>query len=193
LVVGYDDELRQPLDRASWELRELYATFGAAIYQCQLIETGLVNYLGLLTRMKSGRPMQSEEVDQLLGKFFRNSFGGNITQVKKLLGTEGKWILEDQMRDALALRNQLAHHWMRERVMQLDTSENRLAMIAELEAATVQLTEADELLTKRTLKLMKAGGVSLDAIQQELERLTQLAEQGLPNDEAPPYFLPRKP
>lgn len=96
------------------------------------------------------------------------------------------------MREALELRNQLTHRWMRERVMLLDTSENRLAVIAELEAATTRIEHADQLLTKRTLELMKAGGVSLDAIQQEYERLRHLAEQGLPDDKAPPYFVPRE-
>lgn len=160
----YDEELVQPLDRVTWERREVYASFGAAIYQCQLIETGLVIYLGLLTRMKSGKPMTPDEVDELQAKFFENTFGRNIVQVRKLLGTAGKWILDDQMREALELRNQLTHHWMRERVMLLDTSENRLAVIAELEAATTQIEQADQLLTRRTLQLMKAGGVSLEAM-----------------------------
>ena len=42
--MGYDAEVRQPLDRGDWEQREVYAHFGVAIYFCQVVEAGLVNY-----------------------------------------------------------------------------------------------------------------------------------------------------
>jgi hypothetical protein len=188
--VGYEDELRDPLDRDNWEQREVYAAFGVAVYFCQVLETGLVNYLGLLMRMKSGAPMSEAEVDDLLGNLLRNTFGQNINKVRQQLGNEGRWILDDEMRETLELRNQLVHRWMRERVILQDNSSNRQAMVAELEAATARLQQADELLVQRTQRLMASAGVSLEEIQAEYERVSRLAELGQPDPEAPPYFTP---
>ncbi len=188
--MGYEDELRDPLDRDNWEQREVYAAFGVAVYCCQVLETGLVNYLGLLMRMKSGAPMSESGVDALLGKLLRDTLGQNINKVRQQLGSEGRWILEDEMRETLELRNQLVHRWMRERVMLQGTSSNRQAMVAELEAATSQLRRADELLVDRTQRLMASAGISLKAIQTEYERVSSLAELGQPDPEAPPYFAP---
>jgi hypothetical protein len=36
--VGYDAEIRRPLDRGDWEQREIYAHFGLALYFCQVVE-----------------------------------------------------------------------------------------------------------------------------------------------------------
>jgi hypothetical protein len=188
--VGYDEELQQPLERRDWEQREVYAKFGLAIYFCQVVEVGLINHLALLRRMKSGKPMTTEQVDQLITRLVANPLGKNLKEVRDLFGDRGTWILEDNLRRVLALRNQLVHHWMRERVIRQGTSENRLAMIAELDAAIAELEVADQVLTRRTETLLAEAGVSLGAVRQDYDRLTALAESGEADEEAPPYYAP---
>jgi hypothetical protein len=186
--VSYEEELHQPLDREDWETREVYAKFGVAVYFCQVVETGIGTYLALLRRMKSGKTMTPEQVDELMVEVFGNRFGQNIKEIRDLLGNEGKWILDDDMRQALDLRNRLVHHWMRERVLELGTSENREALIEELGDAIKELEEADRVLTERTKRLMEKAGVSLEAVQQDLERLESLSDTGRPDEGAPSYW-----
>ena len=69
--------------------------------------------------------------------------------VKRILGEHSDWVLAEQMTDTLKLRNELVHHWMRTRAMLQSTSENRLAMIGELESATTKLQDADRAIGER--------------------------------------------
>jgi hypothetical protein len=186
--MGYDDEVRRPLDRGEWEQREIYAKFGLATYFCQVLEAGLVTYLVLLRQSTEGGETTIKEVDGLYAELFGKTLGQNIANVKRLFREEDKWVLDGKMAAALALRNELAHRWMRERVMQQSTSENRLAMIEELDEASAVLQEADRAVTERTVAMMTKAGMPEDFVRNELGRLTELAERGEEDPDAPGYF-----
>jgi hypothetical protein len=190
--MGYDDEIRQPFDRGEWEQREIYAKFGLAIYFCQVLEAGLVTYLLILRRATEGETTTVDVVDRLFTELFGKTLGQNIANIKRLFGEQGKWILEEQMSAALALRNELVHRWMRDRVLQQGTSENRLAMIAELDEASAILQHADRLVTDRTQKMMAKAGMPEDFVRNELRRITELAERGEEDLDAPTYFSMRR-
>jgi hypothetical protein len=82
--MGYDEEVPAPLDRAEWEQREVYAKFGLAIYFCQVLEAGLVNYLVLLRRASDGGTATAADVDELYVELFGNTFGRNMNNVRRL-------------------------------------------------------------------------------------------------------------
>jgi hypothetical protein len=189
--VGYDAEMLAPLDRGEWEQREVYAKFGLAIYFCQVLEAGLVTYLLLLRRGTEGGRATTEEVDELYFELFGNTLGRNMTNVRRLLGKQGEWVLDEQMTDALTLRNELVHEWMRTRVLKQGTSENRLAMIEELDKARALLEDADRVLGERTQAMMIKVGMPKEFVQQQLEHLTELGERGEEDPEAPGYFSAR--
>ena len=184
--MSYDKEIRDPLDRADWEQREVYANFGLAIYFCQVLESQLVSYLALIRAGRSGQ-MSQAETNRLLDRLLGGTFGRNIGEVRDLLG--GPWILEPPMAEALKLRNDLAHNWMRERALQQGTSENRLAMIQELKEAQRTLQDADRVLTERTLKMLEAAGISRAALQEQHDRLVERSESGIITDD--PFYLAR--
>jgi hypothetical protein len=186
--MGYEAEIRQPLDRGDWEQREVYAHFGVAIYFCQVVETALVNYLLLLRRGTIAREVTETEIDDLFVELFGNTLGRNIKNAKRILGEHGDWILADQMTDALKLRNELVHDWMRTRAMLQGTSENRLAMIDELESATTKLQDADRALGERTQAMLAQVGLPDDFLEREYQRLSELAERGEDDPDAPEYF-----
>jgi hypothetical protein len=186
--MGYDAESEEPLDRDDWEQREVYAHFGVAIYFCQVVETGLVNYLLVLRRMTETDDISEVEADDLFVELFGNTLGRNISNVKRILGERGDWVLADQMADTLRLRNELVHHWMRKRVMQQGNSENRLAMIGELRDATAKLQDADRVLGERTQAMMTKAGVPEQFVPNEHQRLTELAERGEDDPNAPEYY-----
>ncbi|HXR30181.1 MAG TPA: hypothetical protein VN752_03460 [Solirubrobacterales bacterium] len=83
--------------------------------------------------------MAESKIDDLFVELFGNTLGRSIHNVKRILGEHGDWVLADQMANTLKLRNELIHHWMRTRAMLQGTSENRLAMIDELEGVTAKL------------------------------------------------------
>lgn len=178
--MAYEDELSEPLDRAEWEQREVYANFGLAVYFCQVLEFQLVTYLALIRKSKRGRPMSEADTDRLLERLLGGTFGRNMGEVRDLLG--GRWILEAPMAEALPLRNNLVHHWMRERYLKQGTSANRIAMIDELREAQRILQEADRVITERTTRMFESAGIRWEVIQREYDRLTQLAESEVTDD-----------
>lgn len=189
--MGYDAEIEQPLNRGDWEQREVYAHFGVAIYFCQVVETGLVNYMLLLRRATEADEISETEIDELFVELFGNTLGRNISTVKRLLGKHGEWVLADQMAETLKLRNELVHHWMRKRSLLQGTSKTRLTMIEELEDATAKLQDADRALSERTQALLAKAGLD-GFIKEEYQRLNALAERGEDDPDAPEYFSPRR-
>jgi hypothetical protein len=189
--LGYDAEIRRPLDRDDWEQREIYAHFGLALYFCQVVESGLVNYLLLLHRATGQGEITESEIDDLFAELFGNTLGRNIQNVKRILGEHGDWVLADQMAGTLELRNELVHHWMRTRALQQGTSENRLAMIDELEGAIAKLQDADRAIHERTQAMLAKSDLP-EVAQAEYQRLTDLAERGEDDPDAPGYFSPRR-
>jgi hypothetical protein len=186
--MGYEAEIKQPLDRGAWEQREVYAHFGVAIYFCQVVEAALVNYLLLLRRTTSADEIAETDVDDLFVELFGKTLGRNIRKVKRLLGEHGDWVLADQMADILKLRNELVHHWLRTRVILQGTSENRLAMVDELRSATTKLQDADRALGERTQAMLAKAGLPDGFIDEEYQRLTDLADRGEDDPDAPEYF-----
>jgi hypothetical protein len=168
--MGYDAEIRQPLDRGDWEQREVYAHFGLAIYFCQVVEVALVNYLLLLRRATAAAEISEIEIDELFAELFGNTLGRNISNVKRILGEHGEWVLADQMTETL-IRNELVHHWMRTRSLLQGTSGSRLAMIEELESATAKLRDASHMLSERTQALLAKAGLPDGFIEDEHQRL----------------------
>jgi hypothetical protein len=99
------------------------------------------------------------------------TFGRNYGEVYDLL--DKQWNLSQEMKDAVDLRNELAHRWMLDRPNGLDTQESRQAMIAELEAANAQLQHMTGVLAERIQGFMRSVGVNQDEILAELRRLTE--------------------
>jgi hypothetical protein len=153
-----------------------------------VVEAGLVNYLMLLRQATEGSAATTSQVDDLFAEFFGNTLGRNISNVKRVLGEQGEWVLVDQMADVLKLRNELIHSWMRTRVLKQGTSENRLAMIEELEKAISTLQDADCVLTERTQAMFAKAGIPEEFVESQLQRLTELAACGEEDPDAPGYF-----
>lgn len=74
----------------------------------------------------------------------------------------------------------------------LSTSENRLAMIDELEGATAKLQDADRAISERTQAMLAKTDLPEGIVQAEYQRLTELAERGEDDPDAPKYFSSRR-
>ena len=167
------DQVTETLEREEWEARQVFLKFGEAVYFCQVLEFNLTTYAQWIRRFKLGRAMTGEELDQLRERLVNATFGRNYGEVYDLL--DKQWNLSQEMKDAVDLRNELVHHWMRNRQNGFNTSASRLAMIDELESAARQLQGMADVLTDRIGGFMRAAGVNEDEIRAELRRL---AEEG---------------
>jgi hypothetical protein len=168
----------EPISREDWEQRQVYAKFGLAIYCCQCLESQLVNYLALLRRIKTGRPMTGDEIDALFDRLFGGTFGRNLKEVRDLLGDQ--WAMAEELTSALNLRNQLVHHWMRDRALAQGTSRKRRAMVGELDEVIEQLETIDAKLTETTRRLQDRAGIPRSLIDREYEELRRIADSDEP-------------
>lgn len=160
------------ISRHDWEQREVYAKFGLAVYFCQCLESQVVNYV-IALRGAAGSVTTRQEVDALFGELFGNTLGRNLREAVRIPGDDGT--LFDELESVLQLRNELVHHWMRERALDQGTSKKRRAMAEELDAAIEQLQAADAMLVERTQRVLEQIGVPRAAIEKEYERLSRIA------------------
>src|SRR4051812_31605731 len=170
-----DEHFIEPISREDWEQREVYAHFGLAIYFGQVLESNVVTFVAHLRRAQTGRPMTDEEVDGLLDQLFGRTFGSNLRELRNLLGDE--WAMTRTLADALALRNDLVHHWKRDRALQQGTSAKRRAMVEELQEAQSRLRDADAKLIERLSRFQERVGVTREMIEAEYERLRRIADK----------------
>ena len=175
--TGFGPHADSPAD---WEQRQVYAHFGLAIYFCQTLETALVNYLVLVRALSSEQPFGEAEVDALFERLFGGTFGRNLSEVRDVIGKD--WVLADEMARALRLRNDLVHHWMRDRALDQGTTAKRKAMVEELVAAQAQLQQADTQLHARTGALGKRVGITQEWIDGEVNRMMEAAGRDQPAD-----------
>jgi hypothetical protein len=164
------DEVTETFRRDEWEARQIFLKLGEAIHSCQVLELTLVTYAQWIRRGKVGRPMTSDEVETLRERLIGATFGRNYGEVYDLL--DKQWNLSQEMKDAVDLRNELAHRWMVDRPNGFDTQESRQAMLSELEAANGQLAHMAGVLAERIEGFMRSVGVNRDEILAELRRLT---------------------
>jgi hypothetical protein len=170
-VTDQSEHITESLRRDEWEAREVFLKFGEAIYFCQVLEFQLITYAQWIRRFRKGEPLTAEEVEQLQERLISATFGRNYGEVRDLL--DGQWNLSQQMKDAVDLRNDLVHHWMRQRQNGFDTHASRLQMIAELEAAARQLQAMADDLLYRIRGFLRVAGVDEAQIQAEVDRLSQ--------------------
>jgi hypothetical protein len=159
------DLIDETLSREEWETREIYTQFGVAIYFCQVLEFNLVTYAQLVRRARLGRPMTDDELAELRERLLEATFGQNYGEVNDLL--QDKWVLGEEMKAAVNLRNDLVHHWMRDRVEGFNTSESRREMIGELRQAAATLQTTVDFLSNRTAGFLGTVGVSRQQIESE--------------------------
>jgi hypothetical protein len=165
------DHITETLRRDEREAREIFLKFGEAIYFCQVLEFQLITYAQWIRRFKKGEPLTAKEVEQLQERLIGATFGRNYGEVRELL--DDQWNLSQQMKEAVDLRNDLVHHWMRERQNGFDTQDSRLEMIAELEAAARQLQAMADVLIERVRGFLRMAGVDEAQIQAEVDRLSR--------------------
>jgi hypothetical protein len=154
-------------------VREVYAHFGLAIYEAQVLEHGLANAM-LLARMAAGKLPTLADFDAFLEARFKKTLGSLIKDLSNHIAVDAG--LEGMLAAALEKRNWLAHRYFRERSETFMSDRGCATMIAELESAQALFHEADEALEGVTKTFAAKVGVTdarLEAMVAEITRKAQ--------------------
>lgn len=116
----------------------------------------------------------TEAVDALLSALFASTMGQQLREV--LAEEQLSDVLIARLRNALRIRNFLAHDYFRERAEQFLSFRSRNEMLAELEEFRAELEATDNELEPITRSILVAKGISEEMLLAEFERFR--AEHG---------------
>lgn len=144
------------------ELVPLYAEFGAAVHDTQVLEYGLVLLMALATRYDDAHfgtdavaSLSSSQAGKTLGELFRA-----VRKKEHFTSPERKAIHK-----AIRLRNDLVHSFLVDRVEDLLTAEGRQALLSEIRAIRAAVQAADRINASLIDHYLQEYGTRLDELQ----------------------------
>jgi hypothetical protein len=160
-------------DPESEHCKEIYARFGLAMYEAQVLEHGIVNALVVVDLIPERRHLArsraewEKEFDEFMGRHFKQTMG----HLLRGLGSFSKLPpdLEDILIRALARRNWLAHEFFRDRATEFMTPRGRDQMLAELDECAALFRSADEALVKVLEPIRTKQGVTNRMVNEALQ------------------------
>jgi hypothetical protein len=153
--------------------KEVYARFGLAAYQAQVLEHGLVNLL-IVARQATGQVTPSS-INTDFDRLFRLSMGALLEQTEKEQLTVADTELWSR---ALAERNRLAHHYFREHAENFMSPEGRELMLKDADAARLLFVRADEAATRVLFSISQRWGMTPDVARAVAEIMEAEARKG---------------
>jgi hypothetical protein len=157
----------EDIDPESWHTRQVFAKFGLALYQGQVLEHEIVNLI-VWSGISAGTYRSPDEMRTADGEMFKKTMG----TLKTVLLSRRIDLshLQNDLIKAVDLRNFLAHKYFRERAAAFTTHDGRERMIAELDSAVVFFEQVDADLTPLTRKVVESFGL--------LDKLSEIFEEG---------------
>ncbi|HYT45612.1 MAG TPA: hypothetical protein VEP90_25025 [Methylomirabilota bacterium] len=157
-----------PVDTIEVEYKEVYATFGLAVYLAQCFERQLGITLATVC-LSDPDSVTREQYDALLSKNFKKTLGQLFYKMKDDLNIADE--IKQEIEAALQLRNFLIHNYFWERMLQFNASAGRQAMLEELYHACTVFQEVDSKVEAITKAWGEKRGVTEQDYAEELEKL----------------------
>jgi len=150
----------------SWQVRQVFAKYGLAMYHGQVLEHGIVNLL-LWSGIADGICKSAEETETVTEALFEQTMGS----LKRLLMERRIDLahIEGDLIRAVSLRNFLAHRYFRERASAFLTHDGRDQMLEELDQAVSFFQEVDGRLDPVTMRIAEEFGI-LDKMPEAREK-----------------------
>lgn len=158
----------EEIDDESWQIREVYAKYGLAMYTAQCLETGLVNLLTAL-KMKQGDKMTRSDIDSFFEENYKKTLGGLISSLRQSMEISEN--LESDLGELLDLRNYLAHRYFREKAVDLMKEGGRRNMLSELDVIRLKLEDGDKRIDLIFSAYRKKFGISDEMINRKVSEL----------------------
>jgi hypothetical protein len=143
-------------------LAPVYAEFGAAVHDTQVLEFGLVLLMALATRYDDARfgknavaSLSSAQAGKTVGELFRA-----VRKKEHFTSPERKAIHK-----AIRLRNDLVHRFMVDKVEQLFSESGRQGLVEELQGIRRAVQYADGIIASLIDRYLREHGASLDDLR----------------------------
>ena len=161
-------EWQEDLPFEAQQRREVFARFGCAMYFAQCLEVQIGLLLASMYNQDFLR-VPSEDRDAFFERESRKTLG----RMKKDLGKNAHMspTLDSRLREAVKLRNWLAHRYFFERAINILTLEGREKMIFELQKKADFLKELDDEFTAILEKWFFSKGGSKEELESEMAKL----------------------
>ena len=147
--------------------REVFARFGCAMYYSQCFEQQIRL---MLTTMYNNRflTVPPEDRDSFYSEYLKDTLGKMV----KVLGEKTKLsqALEERLKQAVDLRNWLAHHYFYERAREILTQDGRESMISELQDTADVFRVLDIEFTEVSRKWACKLGITQEDVDTEIKR-----------------------
>ena len=144
------------------DLAPVYAEFGAAVHDTQVLEFGLVLLMALATRYDdaqfgtdSVKTLSTAQAGQTVGELFRA-----VRKKEHFTSPERKAIHK-----AIRLRNDLVHSFMVDKVENLFTPEGRESLLQEIRAIRGAVQTADRINASLIDRYLEEYGTSVDELK----------------------------
>lgn len=180
LTVGEKTEVEREdnLNDHGYQVREVFAQFGLAMYKAQVLEQALVNVLTYAQASKASYP-SPEIFEAFLDDNLTVTMGRILRRLEPYL--ENDQLFGRELSDALTLRNRLAHSYFREHDHDFFSFTGRETMLAEVIAAQEQFASLDKRLEPVLHRFLESAGVSPDFLSSflkaNLESITEAAKR----------------
>ena len=160
--------LIEEIDEESWQIREVYAKYGLAMYSAQCFETGLVNLLVSL-KLKDREKITRSDIDLFTEKNYEKTLGGLIHSLKQAMKISEN--LETELRELLDIRNYLAHRYFRVKAVNFMKKSGRQHMLSELESIISKLENGDKKIDSIVSVIYKQYGITNEMVSKIIEDL----------------------
>lgn len=179
MTSGWTDAVERDdgMDDENYHTREVYAHFGLAVYQAQVLEHGVVNLLTLAKIFPDPAATRKMFVP-VMEQHFAQVFGQLVKKVAPYLGDDIELLAD--LKSAVAVRNHLTHRYWREKVGLTLTARGKNRMITELRDIIQMFVDVDERLSRVMLTYAAVRGVTMEDIERlaEEQRLAVVALDG---------------
>lgn len=160
--------LIEEIDEESWQIREVYAKYGLAMYSAQCFETSLVNLLVSL-KLKDREKITRSDIDLFTEKNYEKTLGGLIHSLKQVMKISEN--LETELKELLDTRNYLAHRYFRVKAIDFMKKDGRQRMLSELESIISKLENGDKKIDSIDSTLCEQFGITNEMVSKIMEDL----------------------
>lgn len=154
------------IDDHEYQVREVYAQFGLAIYLSQVLEHGAVTAL-VMARTAQGEFTDVDDFNAAWDEHFNHTLGKLLRQLNPNL--DDNTALQTLLSEALAKRNEFAHRFFREHAIEFTSTEGRERMLTECYLAQHLFVRADAMLDAQLDDLMGRAGYNPEQVRRDTE------------------------
>lgn len=167
----------------SYQIREVFAQYGLAVYTAGVLEKGLVN-VAALARTDAIDGATRDDFDTVFEKLTSGTMGSVLRRLEPFLEDDVE--LLDDLRATVRRRNHLARSFFWEHSVRFTTTEGREEMLSELHQLTHLFEQMDKRLAPVVDSMLLARGIDTE----QKERLIAEAMDSLVSGTVGPAITP---